>query len=133
MATGLKTFDNFTWASLLKGRTALVVDRDGVRARRYGAALEEAGAVVTLAPNQVVGADRAKDETFRMILLGLSGEETIADRFAPALSRPGTDAVILAETARHPELRERFAKARIGDHTMGDRDLVMFVIGTPDE
>ncbi len=52
MATGLASFDAFSWASLLKGRRILVVDRDGARGRAVVAALEEAGAVATLSPNQ---------------------------------------------------------------------------------
>lgn len=133
MATGLKTFDDFAWSSLLKGRQTLVVDRDAPRARRTAAALEEAGAVVTLALSPAVGADRARDGAFSLAMIGLSGDETPSERLLESLARPGTALVFLADPPRHAALRARFPEPRIGDHSMSERDLVMFVIGTPDE
>ena len=88
MATGLATFDAFSWASLLKGRRVLVVDRNGARGRATLEALEEAGAIATLSPNQAFAADRLAEGPFRHIVLSLSDAEALstAASNAPTLS-----------------------------------------------
>jgi len=133
MTTGLASFDAFSWASLLAGREALVVDGDSGRGRRVAAALEEAGAVATLAPGQVIGADRLRDRRFRLVVLGLVGDEAITERLEPHLPGLGGGLVILAEPDRQADLRAFYPAARVGGHGMGDRDLVMFVIADADE
>lgn len=133
MATGLQTFDSFSWASLLEDRATLVVDRDAGRARRIAAALEEAGATVTLATSQAVGADRARDTLFRLVVVGLTGEEPLSERLAAGVGRPDTQVVLLAEPALHARLKLGAPWARLGDHAMTDRDLVMFITRSTDE
>lgn len=133
MATGLLTFDAFSWASLLKGRRVLVVDRDGGRGRATVEALEEAGAVATLSPNQAFAADRVGEAPFRHIVLSLTGPEALGDRLAALLGTARRDAIVLAEPGRHAALRAALPHARIGDQTMDARSLVLFVIETPDE
>ncbi|KQT52805.1 MULTISPECIES: hypothetical protein [unclassified Aureimonas] len=133
MATGLATFDAFSWASLLKGRRVLVVDRDGPRGRATLEALEEAGAVATLSPNQAFAADRLVEGPFRHIVLSLSGTEALGGRFTDGLRAAGRGAIVLSDPARHEELRTVLPAARIGDQTMDARSLVLFVIETPDE
>ena len=133
MATGLKTFDAFSWASLLAGRKTLVIDRDAERGRTVVAAVEEAGALATLAPGQVIGADRLRDQTCALVILGLTGDEAIGDKVAPHLPGLGSGLVVLAEPPRQAGLRATFPKARIGGHGMSDRDLVMFILADADE
>lgn len=133
MATGLATFDAFSWASLLKGRRILVVDRNGAKGRAVVEALEEAGAVATLSPNQAFAADRLAEGPFRHIVLSLSGTETLAARFGEGLRAAGRGAIVLADPARHDEVRAALPAARIGDQTMDDRTLVLFVVDTLDE
>jgi CheY-like chemotaxis protein len=134
MATGLPTFDAFSWASLLAGRQALVIDRSRGRGLALAAALEEAGAVVTLAPGQAIGVDRLGERPFALVLLALSEEEPVQERLVRQLAAsPVPQLAILGEPSRHTLLRATFAGARIGDHSMGARDLVLFLIGTPDE
>ncbi|GGD20947.1 hypothetical protein [Aureimonas glaciei] len=134
MATGLPTFDAFSWASLLAGRQALVIDRQRSRALDLAAALEEAGAVVTLAPGQAIGADRLREGRFGLVLLALSAEEEVQERLLRQLAAaPAPQLAVLGEPRRHAALRATFAGARIGDLSMGARDLVLFILGTPDE
>jgi hypothetical protein len=133
MATGLPTFDAFSWASLLAGREALVIDRHFARAKAISAALEEAGAAATLAPGQVVGADRLRDQVFTLVVLGLSDDEPIGERLALHLPGLGPALLILAEPERHPALRAVLPAARIAGHGMSDRDLVMLITGSADE
>ena len=133
MATGLETFDAFSWASLLAGRKTLVIDRDAGRCRRVAAAVEEAGALATLAPGQLIGADRLRDGDFALVILGLAGDETITDRLAPHLAGLAARLIILAEPARQTRLRNTHPGARIGGHGMSDRDLVMFITADADE
>lgn len=133
MATGLKTFDAFSWASLLAGRQTLVIDRNAERGRSVAAAVEEAGALATLAPGQAIGADRLRDGGYALVVLGLAGDETLSEKVAPRLPGLGAALVILAEPARQAGLRTHYPKARIGGHGMSDRDLVMFIIADADE
>jgi hypothetical protein len=134
MATGLLTFDAFSWASLLAGRQALVIDRQRQRGLDLAAALEEAGAIVTLAPGQVIGADRLGERRFGLVLLALSAEEDVQERMWRQLAVPPTaQLAVLADPSRHASLRATLARARIGDFSMGARDLVLFILGTPDE
>lgn len=133
MATGLATFDAFSWASLLKARTVLVVDRNGPRGRATVEAVEEAGAIATFSPNQAFAADRLAEASFRHIVLSLSGGEVLGSRLLGGLRAAGRDAILLAEPARHAELRASLPAARIGDQSMDARSLVLFIIETPDE
>ncbi|BDA85623.1 hypothetical protein Sa4125_31650 [Aureimonas sp. SA4125] len=128
------TFDSFSWASLLAKREALVIDRLRPRGMALTAALEEAGAVVTLAPGQSIAADRLGERKYSLIVLSLSVGEPVLDRMAPSLAAAGApQVVVLVEPPRHAEIRAICPHARIGDHRMSDRELVMFIIGTPDE
>lgn len=133
MATGLATFDAFSWASLLKGRRILVIDRDGARGRATVEALEEAGAVATLSPNQAFAVDRLTEGPFRHIVLSLSGIEALGVRLTSGLRAAGRGAIVLAEPARHGALRAALPEARTGDQTMDARALVLFLTETPDE
>src|SRR4051812_31314872 len=101
MATGLPTFDSFSWASLLAGRQVLVVDRLRARGVAITAALEEAGAIATLAPGQSIAVDRLGDRTYSLAVLSLSEDEPVLDRLARQLAEAGpANLVILGEPAR---------------------------------
>jgi hypothetical protein len=133
MATGLETFDAFSWASLLAGRRTLVIDRHADRGRGIAAAVEEAGALATLAPGQAIGADRLRERSFALVILGLAGDEAVGDKLAPRLSGLGQGLVFLAEPSRQAMLRRQFPQARVAGHGMSDRDLVMFIAADADE
>ena len=133
MATGLPTFDAFSWASLMAGRQVLVIDRLRPQALGLAFAFEEAGAVVTIAPGQAIGADRLRDQAFSLAVLSLADGEPVSRQLAPALAGNTMQWVVLAPPPIHADLRLRFAEARIGDHSMSDREIILFTIGTPDE
>lgn len=133
MATGLQTFDAFSWASLLKGWLTLVIDRRTERGRSNAAALEEAGALATFAPGQAVGMDRLRDGGYRLVVLALDGDEAVGERIAAVLANLGGALVVLAEPGRHAALRGALPSARIAGHGMGERDLVLFITGSADE
>lgn len=133
MATGLPTFDAFSWASLLKGRFILVIDRNGPRGRATVEALEEAGAIATLSPNQAFAADRLEQAKFRYVVLSLGEAEALGTRLSKDLLARGRGAIVLAEPSRHADLHAALPEARIGDFTMDGRSFVLFLIETPDE
>ncbi|KQT50925.1 hypothetical protein ASG43_06665 [Aureimonas sp. Leaf454] len=133
MATGLATFDAFSWASLLKGRRILVVDRVAARGRATAEALEEAGAEATLASNQGIAGDRMREGTYRHVLVSLDAADEVRAGFAERLGLCGRGAIILADPSRHAALRRPLPAARYGDHSMDARSIVMFLTETADE
>lgn len=133
MATGLDSFDSFSWASLLAGRQVLLCDGVRERGLKTADALEEAGARATLAPGQAIAADRLATGDFALLVLVPASGESVSAPLKTALERKRTAVLIVAPAERHRQLREDFPAARLATPGIGGRDLVMLVTGTADE
>ncbi|HEX2019523.1 MAG TPA: hypothetical protein VGO17_11335 [Aurantimonas sp.] len=133
MTTGLDSFDEFSWASLLAGSEALVVDADRRRAMRTASALETAGARATLAPDAATALDRLLRRRFSLAVLALDLDGQIEARLGEALASQDIRLVLLADPARHEALRRTHPGAAVAAIGLGERALVMLLTGTKDE
>ncbi|MBB4002335.1 hypothetical protein [Aurantimonas endophytica] len=133
MTTGLDTFDNFAWASLLAGSEALVVDQDARRAMRTANALEEAGARATIVPDRATALDRLLRRRFSLAVVSLEPGAPLDGDVEDALAVAGIRLMLLAEPARHEHLRMTYPYAAVATIGLSERALVMLLTGTRDE
>ncbi|MEF2553787.1 hypothetical protein VQ042_20990 [Aurantimonas sp. A2-1-M11] len=133
MTTGLDSFDNFTWASLLAGRDVLVLDPDPVRGLKSANALDAAGARATLTANAEAARDRLLRRTFVLALVALPGEADLDDGLDAAFDGAGIRLLLLVDRARRGAVRARHPEARIASLELSERELVMLLNGTADE
>ncbi len=134
MATGLATFDAFSWASLLKGRRILVVDRDRARGRAVADGLEEAGAETTIASSQAIALDRLSEGPFRHVLVRLDAPPAqLRSDLAERLSRAGRGAILVADASDHESLRAICPAARLATPSLDERSLVMLLADSADD
>ncbi|UIJ73035.1 hypothetical protein [Aurantimonas sp. HBX-1] len=133
MSTGLDSFDNFSWASLLAGSEALVVDPDARRAMRTANALEAAGARATIVPDRATALDRLLRRRFSLAVVALAPDASLDGELDAALTAAGIRLMLLADHARHEELRTLHPDAAVATIGIGERALVMLLTGTRDE
>ncbi|NDV85573.1 hypothetical protein GTW51_02555 [Aurantimonas aggregata] len=133
MSTGLDSFDNFSWASLLAGSETLVVDPDARRAMRTANALEEAGARATIVPDRATALDRLLRRRFSLAVVALEPGATLDGDVDAALTAAGVRLMLLAEPARHERLRLSYPHAAVATLGISERALVMLLTGTRDE
>lgn len=133
MTTGLQSFDNFSWASLLAGREVLICDGDAGRALRTANALERAGARATIAESQRVALDRLPRRDFALAVVALDGASEIDAVLSRGLNAANTKLLIMAEPARHPGLRDAKPRARVVGLATSERQLVMMLTASKDE
>ena len=133
MTTGLDSFDEFSWASLLAGSEVLVVDPDARRAMRTGNALEAAGARATLVADRTTALDRLLRRRFSLAVVALETETSLETELDLALAAQNVRLMLLAEPARHAALGASHPGAAVATIGLGERALVMLLTGTRDE
>ncbi|MEX6508896.1 hypothetical protein [Jiella sp. M17.18] len=133
MATGLDSFDAFSWASLLKGRDVLVCDSDRRRALSIADALEEAGARATVAPTTEAALDRLARRSFSLAVVTQTSEARLGTPLAAALEAAGTRLVLLADPAVQAEAARIHPSARVLGLGISPRQLVQSITGTQDD
>ncbi|WP_206454517.1 hypothetical protein [Aurantimonas marina] len=133
MTTGLRSFDNFSWASLLAGRDVLICDGDASRALQTAEALERAGARATIAESQRVALDRLPRRNFTLAVVALDGVGEVDAVLSKALNAANTKLLIMAEPARHPSLRDAEPRTCVVGLATSERQLVMMLTASKDE
>ncbi|MEC5290513.1 hypothetical protein VSX64_06195 [Aurantimonas sp. C2-6-R+9] len=133
MTTGLQSFDNFSWASLLAGRDVLICDGDADRALKTANALERAGARATIAESQRVALDRMSRRDFALAVVVLEGQGELDATLSGALATSGTKLLLMVDAERREATRKARPNARVASLGMSERQLVMFLTGTSDE
>ncbi|HEY9057562.1 MAG TPA: hypothetical protein VIN77_10470 [Aurantimonas sp.] len=133
MTTGLQSFDNFSWASLLAGRDVLICDGDAGRALQTANALERAGARATIAESQRVALDRLPRRDFALVVVVLDGQGELDATLSQALEASDAKLLLMVDADRR-EISGRMAtRARVASLGMSERQLVMFLTETSDE
>ncbi len=133
MTTGLQSFDNFSWASLLAGCDVLICDGDADRALQTANALERAGARATIAESQRVALDRMSRRDFALAVVVLEGQDELDAMLSGALETSGTKLRLMVDAERREATRKAWLNARVASLGMSERQLVMFLTGTSDE
>ncbi|HDZ72645.1 MAG TPA: hypothetical protein ENH55_07655 [Aurantimonas coralicida] len=133
MTTGLQSFDNFSWASLLAGRDVLICDGDADRALHTANAVEHAGARATIAESQRVALDRMSRRDFALAVVVLEGQGELDTTLSGALETSGTKLLLMVDAKRREATRKARPNVRVASLGMSERQLVMFLTGTSDE
>jgi len=133
VGTGLESFDAFGWDRLLAGRRILLVDRDRARALARAAALDEAGAVTTVAHRPAEALDRARRGDFAAALLVLDPGDDLGVLAQGLGERPIAVTVLARPGAGRDRIVELLPAARLLDQAIPERDLVLALAGSRDE